>query len=274
MNSVSRTAFYCTGVRALDARSTRPVCDDRYAERFLDDEAWRTFEPFRGLRGANITNRTRHRIIDDLLRERLAANPDLRVVLIGAGFDSRAFRLPGGRWIEVDEPQILAWKEPRLPTADSPNPLTRIPIDFAADRLVERLAPFATDEPVVIVIEGVLFYLDEPTIRGTLEALQATFPRGEILCDIMTPEFFRRYSQAIHRTLLQLGASLRPSERPVDAVCADAGYRQTLQISITRKAAALGQMPWFMRILLHVSRRFVDGYTIRAFAPPSPASPD
>jgi O-methyltransferase involved in polyketide biosynthesis len=44
-------------------------------------------------------------IIDDLLREELVANPNLTVVIIGAGFDTRAFRLQGGTWIELDEPQ-------------------------------------------------------------------------------------------------------------------------------------------------------------------------
>ena len=50
MKPVSRTAFYGTGVRALDARKPRPVCGDRFAERFMDEAAWRTFEPFRDFR--------------------------------------------------------------------------------------------------------------------------------------------------------------------------------------------------------------------------------
>jgi O-methyltransferase involved in polyketide biosynthesis len=99
MKPVSRTAFYCTGVRALDARAPRPVCGDRFAERFMDEAAWRIFEPFRNFTAPNASNITRHRIIDDLLRDRLAAQPGLRIVLIGAGFDSRAYRLKGGRWL-------------------------------------------------------------------------------------------------------------------------------------------------------------------------------
>jgi len=64
MKPVSRTAFYCTGVRALDARRATAACADQYAERFME-----------------------HRIIDDLLRDRLADHNDLRIVIIGAGFD-------------------------------------------------------------------------------------------------------------------------------------------------------------------------------------------
>src|SRR6476659_5669333 len=103
MKPVSRTAFYCTGVRALDARRPQPACGDQYAGRFMDEDAWRAFEPFRHFTGPNASNATRHRIIDDLLRERLSADRERRIILIGAGFDSRAFRLSGGRWLEVDE---------------------------------------------------------------------------------------------------------------------------------------------------------------------------
>ncbi|MEO8677816.1 MAG: class I SAM-dependent methyltransferase [Vicinamibacterales bacterium] len=267
MKPVSKTAFYCTGVRALDARKPQPACGDQYAERFMDDEAWRVFEPFRGFVGPNISNAARARIIDDLLRERLAANPGLLVVLIGAGFDSRAFRLTGGRWLEVDEPQVFAWKEPRLPAGDSPNPLTRLAVDFASERLADRLQPFANPGAVVVVIEGVLMYLGEPRIHELLQTVRATFPRAEILCDVMTVAFFNRFSREIHEKIRDLGASFTLPERPLEAVFADEGYTQTLQTSIPRHSTALRQMPFMMRVAARLIPEFGTGYTVRVFTP-------
>lgn len=267
MKPISKTAFYCTGVRALDARKPEPACGDQYAERFMDDEAWRVFEPFRRFIGPNVSNAARAGIIDDLLRDRLAATPDLRVVLIGAGFDSRAFRLTGGRWLEVDEPQVFAWKEPRLPAADSPNPLTRLPVDFATERLADRLQPFADPGAAVVVIEGVLMYLGEPRIRELLRTVRVTFPRAEILCDVMTPAFFNRFSRGIHEKIRDLGASFTLPERPVEAIFAEEHYRQTLQASISRHPTALRHMPLPMRIAARVMPAFDTGYTIRVFAP-------
>lgn len=267
MKPVSRTAFYCTGVRALDARKPRPICGDHYAERFMDDEAWRAFEPFRQFTGPNISNATRHRIIDDLLRERLAADPELLVVLIGAGFDSRAFRLEGGHWLEVDEPHVFGWKDPRLPAAESPNPLTRLPVDFGTERLSDRLQPFAHTGPAAIVVEGVLFYLGERRIRELLRTTRAAFPRGEILCDVMTVEFFNAYSRPIHEKIQGMGASFDLPEHPIDQVFADEQYRQTAQLSTTRRAAELGHLPWYMRLLTRLSRNFEEGYSIRVFVP-------
>ena len=267
MKPVSRTAFYCTGVRALDARKPRPACGDQYAERFMDDEAWKAFEPFRGLTGPNISNATRHRIIDDLLRDRLADHHDLRVAIIGAGFDSRAFRLKGGRWLEVDEPPVFAWKEPRLPVAESPNPLTRVAVDFSTERLADRLAGFADPGPVAIVVEGVLMYLGETRIRELLRTLRALYPQGDVICDVMTREFFEKFSRPIHQKLVELGASFQLPERPLEAIFADEGYAQTAHVSIQRRAMELGQLPLLMRLYARFSPVFLNGYSVRVFMP-------
>ena len=233
----------------------------------MDDDAWRLFEPFRQFTAPNISNAARARIIDDLLRERLAANPGLRVILIGAGFDSRAFRLPGGHWLEVDEPSLLAWKEPRLPAAESPNQLTRLPVDFATERLSDRLQPFADPAPVVIVVEGVLMYLGEPRIRELLQTLRATFPRGEILCDVMTTEFFTRFSLGIHEKIRELGAAFAIPPRPLEEIFAEEHYRQTLQIPIGRHPEAMRHLPFGLKIGVRLIKTFKTGYTVRAFSP-------
>ena len=266
MKPVSRTAFYCTGVRALDARKPRPACGDQYAERFMDEDAWRAFEPFRQFTGPNVSNATRHRMIDDLLRERLSVDREHRTIIIGAGFDSRAFRLTGGRWLEVDEPQVFAWKEPRLPAAGSPNPLARLPVDFQQERLADRLVPFADPWAISIVIEGVLFYLGEARIRELLRTLRSTFPQGEIICDVMTLAFFRAYGQPIHKKLVELGAPFELPARDLADIFASEGYTQVARLSITKRAAELGHLPWYMRPLLLFSETFT-GYAVRVFQP-------
>lgn len=267
MKPVSKTAFYCTGVRALDARKSNPICGDQYAERFMDEDAWRWFDQFRHFSGPNLSNATRHRIIDDLLRDRLAANRDLQVVIIGAGFDSRAFRLSGGRWVEIDEPQVFAWKEPRLPAADSPNPLTRVPVDFETEKLADRLRPFANSAPTVIVIEGVLFYLGEDRIRELARTVRSTFPHGEILCDVMTLEFFSKFGYKIFNKIQQTGASYSVPARPMEDIFGDEGYGEAVRIPTMGRAIQMTQVPWQWKMLVRVMPVLRDGYSIRVFTP-------
>src|SRR6185503_21276065 len=159
MKPISKTAFYCCGVRMQDAESSNPICGDVYAKRFMNDEGRRILETFKDEVRPNSSNVARHRIIDDLLREELRAKPDLRIVIIGAGFDSRAYRLKGGRWVELDEPQVVAYKNELLSPATCDNPLDRVAIDFSNESVEEKLSSFATTDRAVVVIEGVFMYL-------------------------------------------------------------------------------------------------------------------
>src|SRR5690349_16352972 len=133
MKPISRTAFYCCGVRMLDAESLSPLCGDNLARLFMNEEALNFLEEFKDETGPNLGNVTRHRLIDDHLRQELLDNQALRIIIIGAGFDTRAYRLKGGSWVELDEPQVITYKDERLPVSESRNPLQRIPIDFATD---------------------------------------------------------------------------------------------------------------------------------------------
>ncbi len=161
---VARTAFYCCTLRADDAAGARPVCGDTFASRFVDDDVRRELEPLLRRRAPAVSNVARHRIIDDLIRGCLARDPDRRIVLLGAGFDTRAFRLDGGRWWEIDDPNLLALKEERLPARTAPNPLTRIPVSFETDTLATHLAPLAGNDGALVVVEGVTMYLGDETL--------------------------------------------------------------------------------------------------------------
>src|SRR4051812_12195943 len=198
MKPISRTAFYCCGVRMQDAASANPVCGDTYARLFMDQEALQLLETFKDETGPNAGNIARHRIIDDMLRRELLPTPPGRVLIIGAGFDTRAFRLKGGSWIELDEPQVIAYKNERLPVSQSANEAQRIPVDFQTESLADKLTPFSTLESVSIVIEGVLMYLAESEIRELLQTLQSLFPAQQLICDLMDREFFEKYAQPIH----------------------------------------------------------------------------
>ncbi len=210
MKPVSRTAYYCCAVRALDAQTASPICNDSFAVRFMTPEAWATFEPFRTLGPPNASNVARHRMIDDVLRSRLAARPDTGVVIIGAGFDSRAFRLTGGRWVELDEPGVMELKEARLPARDAPNLLTRVPIEFDREPLAEALAPFRDLVGPIVVIEGVLPYLTEAEISALARTVRGAWASPTLVCDLMTATFSQRYGGQIGSRLRELGAAWRP----------------------------------------------------------------
>jgi methyltransferase (TIGR00027 family) len=265
MKPVSKTAYYCCGVRAVDAAAPHPVCGDQYAERFMTADAWALFERFRDLRAPNASNIARARIIDDLLRTRLARQPGTAVVIIGAGFDTRAFRLPGGRWVELDEPALITLKETQLPARDAPNPLTRVAITFEHESLEATLAPFRHLLDPVVVLEGVLPYLSAAEVRGLLQAIRNSFRSPTLVCDLTTPAFARRYGAKIGQRFREFGAHYGRLEVDPLGLIEAAGFRLITRQSAVGQAVALGMLRLPRWLLATVLRSLRDGYTIASF---------
>jgi methyltransferase (TIGR00027 family) len=112
----------------------------------------------------------RTRFYDDAVTEALDAGIR-QVVVVGAGYDSRAWRLArdGVRFFEVDHPATQADKRGRAPE----NGPCYVPVELGVDALHEALpsAGFRTDRPSLFLAEGLTMYLTEPQVRDLLGAL-------------------------------------------------------------------------------------------------------
>ncbi|HMF57323.1 MAG TPA: SAM-dependent methyltransferase [Pyrinomonadaceae bacterium] len=265
MKPISNTAFYCCGVRMQDAESSSPVCGDLYAKVFMNEDGRRIFETFKDETNPNAGNVARHRIVDDILRLKLSRNPNLRVVIIGAGFDSRAYRLGGGTWVEIDEPQVIAYKNERLPVPDCPNKLQRIPVDFSTDSLEEKLSPFSSEDRVVIVVEGVLMYLGEDTINQLLLILRKLFPRHTLVCDLMNRQFFEQYGKGMHEKLEGMGAPFKFAADDPEEIFVENGYSRVEKISLVEKTVEFGLVQMPIELLKTSLRTLAEGCSVYVF---------
>lgn len=265
MDPIAKTAWYCCGVRALDARRAQPLCGDTLAARFMDECARDVLDRFATMGDANLSTAVRHRLIDDLLRERLQARPAQPVLLLGAGFDTRAYRLAGGDWLELDQPALITLKERTLPASQAPNPLQRVPIDFAADRLADKLGAWAGRRDVVVVMEGVSMYLPPAQWQQTAQTLRALLPGHLLVCDLVDASFMRRYGGRLRRAIREIGGDFAPLRRdPVAAVTAQ-GYRLLDAQSVVGRTAELGAVPIPRWLLASLLRSLRDGYQVYRF---------
>ncbi|MFB1483798.1 class I SAM-dependent methyltransferase [Corallococcus sp. RDP092CA] len=264
-NAISKTAYYTLACRAEDARRPRPLCGDTFASRFMDDEARRVWARFQSFDHANESNAARHRIIDARVQEELDRAPDARVVVLGAGFDTRAYRLRGGRWLEVDEPAILTLKDAKLPVTEARNPLERLPIDFAAESLAQKLAPYQDARRTHVIIEGVLMYLSDAQRRDMLAVLRQVFPHHAVYCDLMRATFQREYGRDLHAVLASMGASFQDMTDAPESLFLEAGYSAASATSVPVRARELAGK----RVQAFILRRFLptvrDGYRIWKF---------
>jgi methyltransferase (TIGR00027 family) len=264
-NPISRTAYYTLGVRAWDASRPKPVCDDTFAKYFMNDEAEAIWQKFKDYSRPNIGNASRHKIIDNYIGEALQSTPDATIVIIGAGFDTRSFRLKGGRWIELDEPAIITYKDSALAPSKAQNSLTRIAIDFARESIQQKLFLFATKKKTHVIIEGVLMYIDHKERKNLMLALQEIFPHHVVYCDLMRKSFFDRYSREIHETIRSLGTTFTDLTEYPEGMFLDNGYSAVSKTSIPLFAAQHGGLDVPSIILRLFMRTLMNGYNIWRF---------
>jgi methyltransferase (TIGR00027 family) len=175
----SRTAQHNALFRALEQGLPRPLFSDPWARRFLRGRyrvvSWLPAAPVARLidhrwPGPRAAVAVRTRYLDDAILRALSGGLD-QLVILGAGFDARAYRLPGLEAVsvfEVDHPSTQAMK--REVVGAPPSHVTYVPVDFGEGQLDTALAGagFRRGLRTLFLWEGVTNYLDETSVDATL----------------------------------------------------------------------------------------------------------
>ncbi|MEQ1567837.1 MAG: SAM-dependent methyltransferase [Myxococcota bacterium] len=210
----SQTAEVVCWMRAAEHRRAPAVriVDDPYAAAFLSLPYRASLRvsglvpaPAWDVLGLSTYVTTRHRYIDDAV---LAAGPIDQVVLLGAGYDARLYRLPlaSARRFEVDHPSTGARKAARVaahPTLP-PVAVVRVPVDFATESLRERLLAcgFEPGRRTCWVWEGVSMYLDRAAVVATTSTLRdLSGPGSRLAMDWLGSPTGSDAGAAVHRVL-------------------------------------------------------------------------
>jgi methyltransferase (TIGR00027 family) len=197
--TASRTAvLVCQGRAAGAALAPTAVFDDSVAGRLLTEDervpvrqvldgapppGWSERITYESVRASAEVMVPRTVEIDAAL----LARPGPQLVVLGAGLDDRAWRLPELAEVdvyEVDHRESQRDKQARAadltPTCRS---LRYVTVDFARDRLDVALAAAGhdADVPTSWVWEGVVPYLTEPDVTTTLAAVVALSAPGSRL---------------------------------------------------------------------------------------------
>ncbi len=148
-----------------------------------------------------------------------SAMPVEQVVILGAGLDSRAWRLDslkGTIVFEVDFPASQAWKRERAAAVGSfyAKDVRFVAIDFQREQLAPllRAAGFDPSKPAFWLWEGVTMYLSAEVVSANLGAMAALSARGSRIA--MT--YLRKHKGRVPRNLILalLGEPIRSAFSP------------------------------------------------------------
>jgi methyltransferase (TIGR00027 family) len=174
-----------------------------------------------------------------------------QVVILGAGYDTRAARLPraGVRFFEVDHPATQAAKRERLGRIPG-YPLdaaTYVTCNFEREDPITRLASAGFDvaEPALVIWEGVVPYLTEPAIRATATRLATGLdPRSLVAFDFVGKKFAAGQSASegdrqTREYVGELGEPIRYGSDDVLPLLFECGFRWVRSLDFNELALEL-----------------------------------
>ncbi len=256
----SRTAAWVASARTMGRMLPRALqlVDDPYGAAFASSGLPRVLGKSRGLGRVPLMQtwllymQVRTRVLDDAVRAFVAAG-GRQLVLLGAGYDCRALRLPElaqSTIFEIDHPATQGHKRATLERIGAHSPARYVTWDFEARPLAELPAALAgaghdAARPTLTIWEGVTMYLTAPAIDASLRAIRAWSAAGSELAmtyfaraRLATPSLRTRAVQAI---VARFGEPWRwgwePAELPV--YLADRGWTLARDLPMSEAARAL-----------------------------------
>lgn len=250
---VTGTARWIAAARARESARPDRLFDDPWAATLAGADGFRMLAARDPDGRENAFLPVRTRFFDDLIlaaadgadKGRAAVR---QIVLLGAGLDTRPYRLglPIGTTVyEVDHPEVLAAKDAALSGAVPRCERCAVPTDLRGDWARPLLAAgFDPGRPTAWIAEGVLYYLDEPEVRALL-ATAADLSAGDAVfgADVFGTGLLRLPGMGAvvkHRSMS--GAPLPYCTDQPHALLADSGWEPEHVFDVGQPSANFGRL--------------------------------
>ncbi|HEY7111480.1 MAG TPA: SAM-dependent methyltransferase [Thermoanaerobaculia bacterium] len=213
VGNISDTARWVAMYRALESERPDALFRDPFARDLAGEHGLRILDAMPAGRQSAWAFVVRTLVMDELILRCVAQGADT-IVNLAAGLDARPYRmeLPATmRWIDVDLPGILDYKETVLGAAKPVCRLERVRLDLsdtaARRELFARIG--ASSKRVATVTEGLLVYLTREQAGALASDLHANGAFRWWIIDIASPDLMRWMQKRYQKPLSAAGAPLR-----------------------------------------------------------------
>jgi len=185
LGAVQKTLLLPLWGRAVESRQPTPLLEDPAAIRIVDSIDFDFSTIAREMHELTMAAWVaRSLVMDRLVRDFLARNPDGCVVNLGCGLDTTFDRVDNGkvRWFDLDLPDVIELRRRFIAETERRT--------FVADSLLEEgwLGSVPASCVIMFMASGVLYYFEEREIRAVLIRLADRFPGSEIGFDAASPK--------------------------------------------------------------------------------------
>jgi O-methyltransferase involved in polyketide biosynthesis len=181
--------FLTLGGRALDGRLPHPFLGDTMADGIIAKVGY-DLARFPALTTKLLDQRSRvfdiavrAKTLDDSVRRFISDHPDAVVLDLGAGLDTRMFRIdppPTVTWYDVDFPKVIGLRARVVPQRANAH---SVGVDLIDPDWLEDIPG---SRPAVIVADGLVAFLTQDGFVSLLNRLVRHFPSGELAFNLYT----------------------------------------------------------------------------------------
>ncbi len=252
IRDISDTAIWAAIYRAREAERLEALFRDPFAKRLIGERGKQIAAVMKTHDKHEWAWVMRTVLFDRFIAQEVGQGADL-VVNLAAGLDARPYRmaLPSSlRWVEVDLPAILDYKEEILRGEKPACALERVRLDLsdvsARRDLFRRLGEAA--KKVLIITEGLLIYLAADEVGTLAEDLVGPESFQRWVLDIASPGLLRLLQREVGAALEEARVSLKfgPPEGP--AFFTRHGWRPVAVRSPFKEAARAKRLPFLLRL--------------------------
>jgi O-methyltransferase involved in polyketide biosynthesis len=181
LGEVQRTLFFPLAARARETRKKRPLLSDPKAVEIVESVDFEIASITPGPTRFMVILRTL--VFDWWVRQFLAEHPDGTVVELGTGLNTRFERTDNGtaHWIDLDLPDTIELRRRYFADTDRRRMVAASLLDDDWQATVAQLPG-----PYFFVSDGVLAYLAEEDVTGTLARIARRFPGAMLAFDTVT----------------------------------------------------------------------------------------
>ncbi len=247
VRSISDTARWVAYFRALESRRPDALFRDPFAEVLAGE---RGFEIANTLPEGNKHDWAwvaRTFLFDRFLAREIEAGSDV-VLNLAAGLDARPYRLPlpsDLRWIEVDLPEVISYKEDVLANETPRCKLERITLDLsdvqARRRLFEGLDLEA--KKVVVASEGLLIYFTAEAVGLLAKDLARGNHFTSWIIDLASPGQLKLMQRTTGKQLSEAGAPFQFGPLEGSNFFSPFGWEPTDVQGMLKTAAEFNRLP-------------------------------
>jgi methyltransferase (TIGR00027 family) len=249
--NISDTALWVATYRAWESERPDAVFHDPFARRLAGERGEQLAAAMpRGRRQAwPVIART---WLTDQLVARLVTEGADMVINLAAGLDTRPYRMqlpPSLRWIEVDLPELLAYKQQLMEKEKPVCRLEQVPLDLmnvkARRELFQRLGGEAKN--AAIITEGLVIYLTPEDAAALARDLAGPASFHRWMMDLTSPALLKMLQKTIGSKLGEAGSPLKFAPREGPEFFLPHGWKPLEACSVLHTAARLKRLSFWMR---------------------------